>query len=233
MKDIQYFGGKTRTAKDIVQCLNNYRKPNQNYIEPFVGGGIILSKITDKRIAYDKHPYLIAMYKELQNGWIPPDNITKEEYYYIKNNKDEKPHLTGFVGFGCSFAGKWFGGYASNSRGDNYCLNSKNSILRKMNTLNDVHFEVADYKDLIFKDCLIYCDPPYQGTTQYGLVGEFNSMEFWEIIRRWSEDNTVIISEYNAPDDFKCVWEKRTKTEIRNSNNIREDRVERLYTYNT
>jgi len=233
VKDIQYFGGKTRTAKDIVQCLNNYRKPNQNYIEPFVGGGIILSKITDKRIAYDKHPYLIAMYKELQNGWIPPDNITKEEYYYIKNNKDEKPHLTGFVGFGCSFAGKWFGGYASNSRGDNYCLNSKNSILRKMNTLNDVHFEVADYKDLIFKDCLIYCDPPYQGTTQYGLVGEFNSMEFWEIIRRWSEDNTVIISEYNAPDDFKCVWEKRTKTEIRNSNNIREDRVERLYTYNT
>ena len=232
MINIQYFGGKTRTAKDIVQCINNYRNPNQDYIEPFVGGGIILSKISDKRIAYDKHPYLIAMYNELQKGWIPPDNITKEEYYYIKNNKDEKPYLTGFVGFGCSFAGKWFGGYASNARGDNYCLNSKNSILRKMNTLNDVHFEVANYKDLIFKDSLVYCDPPYQGTTQYGLVGEFNSNEFWDTMRIWSQDNTVIISEYNAPDDFKCVWERKTKTEIRNSENIREDRVERLYTYN-
>ena len=190
-----------------------------------------MSKILDKRLAYDKHPYLIAMYKELQNGWIPPDTITKEEYYYIKNNKDEKPYLTGFVGFGCSFAGKWFGGYASNSRGDNYCLNSKNSILRKMNTLNDVRFEVADYKDLIFKDSLIYCDPPYQGTTQYGLVGEFDSIEFWETMRMWSQYNTVIVSEYNAPEDFKCVWQKKTKTEIRNRDNIREDRVERLYTY--
>jgi len=187
--------------------------------------------MSGNRVAYDKHPYLIAMYKELQNGWIPPDSITKEEYYYIKNNKDDNPYLTGFVGFGCSFAGKWFGGYASNSRGDNYCLNSKNSILRKMNTLYDVHFEVVDYKDLIFKDCLIYCDPPYQGTTQYGLVGEFDSTEFWETMRRWSQDNTVIISEYNAPDDFKCVWQKKTKTEIRNSDNIREDRVEKLYTY--
>ena len=41
------------------------------------------------------------------------------------------------------------------SRGDNYCLNSKNSLLRKINTLHNVHFEVADYKDLIFKDCLM------------------------------------------------------------------------------
>jgi len=50
-------------------------------------------------------------------------------------------------------------------------------------------------------------------------------------MRRWSENNTVIISEYNAPDDFKCIWQKKTKTEIRNGDNIREDRVERLYTF--
>ena len=29
---------------------------------------------------------------------------------------DENPALTGFVGFGCSFGGKWWGGYAKDKR---------------------------------------------------------------------------------------------------------------------
>ena len=169
------------------------------------------------------------MYKALQNGWIPPKQLTKEEYDYIKNNKDKKPHLTGFVGFGCSFAGKWFGGYAKNNRGDNYCLNTYNSLMKKMETLQDVKFEVVDYKNFKPENYLIYCDPPYKGTTQYGLIGKFNTDEFWGIMREWSKNNTVVISEYNAPEDFICVWQKETKTEIRNKENIRENRIEKLF----
>lgn len=61
------------------------------------------------------------MWQALQQGWQPPEIITKDEYYYVKEHKDENPALTGFVGFGCSFGGKWFGGLASNKKGDNYC----------------------------------------------------------------------------------------------------------------
>ena len=57
------------------------------------------------------------MWQGLQSGWTPPDVITKEEYKYIREHKDENPALTGFVGFGCSFGGKWFGGLARNKRG--------------------------------------------------------------------------------------------------------------------
>lgn len=32
---MQYFGGKARVAKDIVSVLNEYRKPNQLFVEPF------------------------------------------------------------------------------------------------------------------------------------------------------------------------------------------------------
>ncbi len=198
-------------------------------MSPFVGGAWVESLIDGRKELYDKHPYLIAMYKALQTGWIPPDKLSKEEYEYIKNNLDEKPHLTGFVGFGCSFAGKWFGGYAKNSRGDNYCLNSKNSLLRKMQSLKDVKFDVVDYIDLNPVNSIIYCDPPYKGTTQYGLMGKFDSNEFWNVMRIWSKNNTVIISEYDAPDDFECIWQYRTKTEIRNKENQREDRVEKLF----
>jgi DNA adenine methylase len=228
---LQYFGGKSRIANHIVQYLESIREPDQPYIEPFVGSGIVISKMSGKREAYDKHPYLIAMYKALQKGWIPPKEIAEEQYHYIKENKDEQPHLTGFVGFSCSFSGKWFGGFARNNRGDNYCLQSHNSLLKKMQTLHSVKFEMVDYKDLQPKNSLIYCDPPYRGTTQYGLVGNFNSDEFWNTMREWSIHNTVVIIEYNAPDDFECVWQQEARTGIRNKDNIREKRVEKLYTY--
>lgn len=225
---MQYFGGKARIGKHIVEYLQSIRKENQTYIEPFVGAGWVMSLMDGERYGYDKHPYLIAMYREIQNGWKPPTNLTKEEYEQAKNGEYPN-YLTGFIGFGCSFAGKWFGGYARS--GDrNYCLNAHNSIMKKMETMQDVEFECKDYLDLKPEGTLIYCDPPYQGTTQYGkIVGDFDSEQFWNKVREWSKNNTVVVSEYNAPDDFEAVWVRETKTDIRNKNNEREDRVEKLF----
>jgi len=230
---LRYFGGKARIGKDIAKYLNSVREDNQLYIEPFVGGGWVMSLMDGERLAYDKHPYLIKMYQALQGGWTPPTELTKDEYYYIKENQDENPALTGFVGFGCSFAGKWFGGYA-HSKDRNYCLNAYNSILNKMENMMDVTFECKDYKDLDPEGALIYCDPPYKGTTQYGkIVGEFDSDEFWDYMREWSKSNTVVISEYSAPDDFVEVWRKETKTDIRNGKNEKEKRIEKLFIHNS
>jgi DNA adenine methylase len=227
---MRYFGGKSRIAKPIAEYLKSIRKEGQPYIEPFVGGGWVIALMDGERIACDKHNYLIAMYKEIQNGWIPPTELTKEEYAYIKENPDEKPYLTGFVGFGCSFAGKWFGGFA-HSKERNYCLNAHNSIMKKMENMNEVKFFESDYKGIKPEGLLIYCDPPYQGTTQYGLVGNFDSEEFWETVREWSKNNTVVVSEYSAPEDFVAVWKKEVKTDIRNKNNEKEERVEKLFVH--
>ena len=112
---MQYFGGKQRISKYIVETLNDYRKDKQPLVEPFVGGCNVISKMDGERYCYDINEYLIEMYKAVQNGWIPPTTITKEEYDYIKNNKNEDKVLTGFVGIGCSYSGKWFGGYAKNN----------------------------------------------------------------------------------------------------------------------
>ena len=65
------------------------------------------------------------------------DNISEEEYKLAKTRKD---HLKAFVGFGCSFAGKYFGGYARGSEERNYCSNAKHSILKKHKTMQDVVF---------------------------------------------------------------------------------------------
>ena len=228
---MQYFGGKQRISKQIVEVLNEYRKDNQPLVEPFVGGCNVISKMNGERYCYDINEYLIEMYKAVQNGWTPPAIITEEEYDYIRNNKDKDKPLTGFVGIGCSYSGKWFGGYARNKTGRNYCLNAHNSILKQLNEIRDIKFDCKDYKELEFDGCLIYCDPPYKDTTKYPIIGEFNTEEFWNVMRNWSKNNTVIISEYEAPYDFECIKEIHTKTDIRNGDGKRENRVERLFRY--
>ena len=50
-------------------------------------------------------------------------------------------------------------------------------------------------------------------------------------MRNWSKNNTVIISEYEAPNDFECIKEINTKTDIRNRSGKRENRVERLFKF--
>lgn len=129
---MQYFGGKAKIAKYIVPYLEGVRRKGQVYVEPFVGGANIVSKMSGERKAYDLNKYLIAMYKGVQSGYDLPHYITEEDYKYIKEHKDENKILTGFVGFGCSFAGKWFGGYARGHGGKlGYADTSKRSLLKK------------------------------------------------------------------------------------------------------
>lgn len=54
---------------------------------------------------------------------------------------------------------------------------------------------------------LVYCDPPYANTTQYGAFDGFDHKVFWDKMREWARCNTVVVSEYEAPDDFVCVEE--------------------------
>ncbi len=143
-----------------------------------------LKKITNPdELYYNKYYAWSKIHEEMNINMDvedPPKNI---EVYYIfdpsgaeriskvkeiiRNNKDKDKPLTGFVGIGCSYSGKWFGGYARNKTGRNYCLNAHNSILKQLNEIRDIKFDCKDYKELEFDGCLIYCDPPYKETTKY------------------------------------------------------------------
>lgn len=75
---------------------------------------------------------------------------------------------------------------------------------------------------------MIYCDPPYEGTTKYA-TGGFNYKTFWNWVRELSLSNYVLVSEYNAPDDFTSIWEKSVTTSLKVDKH--EDRTEKLFTY--
>jgi DNA adenine methylase len=105
---MQYLGGKSKIRKEVSSFLESIRKPNQVYLEPFVGGGWVLQEMTGERIASDGNIALIAMYKALQDGWIPPNEVSEELYrtYLVKSKTpDNSDPLTAFIGFGCSFGG--------------------------------------------------------------------------------------------------------------------------------
>lgn len=109
---MRYVGGKARTSKDIAKVLNSNLKENQTFVDLFCGSCNVIEKIDNnrERIANDKHTYLIEMWKALQDGWTPPTDISEETYNNIKNGYvNVDPCLKGFVGFGCSYAGRWFG----------------------------------------------------------------------------------------------------------------------------
>lgn len=159
---MQYFGGKAKIAKYIVSYLEEVRKENQIYVEPFVGGANIVSKMGGVRKAYDFNEYLIEMYKAVQNGYELPNIITEKDYKYIRENKDKNKALTGFVGFGCSFAGKWFGGSFTK------CVlqaKNKNQLLKAKTMAEESGMKEGEDFFLIRDNCYTEITPEEDGKT--------------------------------------------------------------------
>lgn len=233
-----YMGSKNRLSKHLIPIIQSYiTSDTVAYIEPFVGGGNVIDKIKcDRRIGYDADKYVVATLSALRDGWIPPYEVSKEEYVDIKNNKDNYDDcLVGYIGYELSFGAKWFGGYVKRDnlkhRGDIY---SYKSCMKQAPNLTGVEFIHRRFQDLdidSIKGCVIYCDPPYKGTTKYK-TEDFPYNEYYEWVRELSKDNIVLCSEYNMSDDFECIWKKNTIAGFdsnRKANDSKNIRTEKLF----
>ena len=237
---MKYMGSKNRIAKYLLPIMLENRN-GRTWVEPFVGGANMIDKVDGERIGADSNKYLIEFFKELQKGWLPPTHTTKEDYFFIKENKENDFKLTLWAGVCCSYGGKWFGGWINdykenrrlkNGRLPNHQTESRNGVLKQLPKIQDVEFICSKYQDLdIPANSLIYCDPPYEGTTSY--KDSFNHLEFWEWCReKTREGHKVFISEYNAPSDFTCIKEVQTNTQLGNGSktgNIKK--IDKLFIY--
>jgi len=221
---MKYMGSKARIAKHILPIILKNRKPGQYYVEPFVGGANLIDKVDGNRIGADINEYLIALLQALASGWLPPEHVSKEEYYALKADKDTNKALTAWAGFGCSYCGKWFGGWANDYKEyrrskagnlPNHQIESRNSVIKQALNIEGVTFKCSSYDKLEIPDnSIIYCDPPYEGTTGYK-TGGFNHAAFWQWCRDMSDrGHTVYVSEYNAPEDFTAVWQGQISTTL-------------------
>jgi len=214
---MRYLGGKSKLAKYILPYIMPHIWDYQYYVEPFCGSCAVLEKIQCiKRIAADSNYYLIEMWKAVQNGWLPPKNISEELYTDIKNNKSKyPPELVSFVGFGCSFGGKFFRGFARGVR-RNFAKESYNKVIKSIPAINDVLFIHTDYQNLWIPDkSIIYCDPPYINTEKY--KHNIDHKEFWIWCeQRALEGHLVFVSEQSHPPNFfsKILKTRKASTTI-------------------
>lgn len=221
-------GSKNKIANQLLSVMLHERELGQTWIEPFVGGANIIDKVSGPRIGSDNHFYLIELLCSVRDGWIPPTNVSKELYTEIRLNKEKfDPNLVAFVGFACSFGGKWFNGYAHNTANTNYAKQGSECLVKQSVNLQGIKFVCKDYQELeIPKNSFIYCDPPYQNTTSYNC--KFNHDEFWIWCRdKTKEGHTVFISEYTAPSDFEVVKSISHSTTL--NKNKKDKKIENLY----
>jgi len=235
-------GSKARFSKEILPIILKDRPAEQWYIEPFAGGMNMICEVDGKRIANDIHYHLIQMWKELVSGWIPK-KITKEEYSEVRTDQSKYPaYFVGWVGFNCSYSGKWFGGFADdypesrrNKKGvlPNYQTEAINNIPKQVEKMKGVIFQNKPYYELeLPPNSIVYCDPPYEGTTKY--ANDFDHNIFWNWVRNISKQgHTVFISEYDAPADFVCVWHKETNSQLSANGKIGGNKVseEKLFKF--
>lgn len=234
---MQYVGSKNKLSKDLAPIIQSYiTEDTKGYLEPFVGGANMIDKIKHhNKIGCDIHKELIALLQYAQENELP-DTITEEEYTAVKNNKTNyEDWYVGLVGFCGSFGAKYFGGFARGNDNRNRQNEAIRNIRRQIENLKGIKFNCLNFLDLPkdkIKGYVIYCDPPYRDTIKYG-ADEFPYEEFYEWCKEMSIHNTILISEYNMPDDFECIWEKKLKNSLGSGVNKGNDknRIERLYTY--
>jgi DNA adenine methylase len=218
---MKYVGSKNRHARHILPLILSGRLEGQWYVEPFVGGFNCIDKVSGRRIGSDSNKFLIALFRAVVAGWTPPDSVDYNEYVAIRDNKNDFPaHLVGFVGFGCSYSGKWFGGYArgNDTKGvpRNYCSESKRNILSQVDSIKGVDIREGDYFTLEIPDnSIIYCDPPYKNTTSPYSGDSIDYEEFWDWVRLQKlRGHRIYVSEYEAPEDFTKIWSREVNNTL-------------------
>ncbi len=81
-----------------------------------------------------------------------------------------------------------------------------------------------DYREVKIPPCAtVYADPPYKGTEGYNV--SFNHDEFWEWVR--TREYPVYVSEYQAPGDFKAIWQKEKTCSYARENTLKT--LEKLF----
>lgn len=230
---MKYVGSKNRLSKQLAPIIQSYidnmgEKCN-GYFEPFVGGANMIDKINcSHKCGTDIHKYLIALLRHVQSGTYDlPDTISEEEYKAVKDNKDKYPDwYVGLVGF-CSFGAKWFGGYPRDHRGRDVTNEYLRNLKKQAPNLKDIEFRCRCFLDFStdVKNFVIYCDPPYKGTTKYA-TSEFPYDKFYQWCKDMSKSNVVLVSEYDIPEDgFECIWQGKVKCLL----DKKTDKTEKLF----
>ena len=237
---MKYMGSKARIAKQILPIILKDRVEGQCYVEPFVGGANTIQDVTGKRLGSDFNSSVVKALKFIRDSTTPLSNAEYGEFEYLAAAENARAgnyvtDLDSYALIAFSFGAKWIGGWSrgmsSEGRHRDYVAEQHRASEKQKPKLQGVELISCSYDQLeIPEGSVIYCDPPYEGVTGY--KDKFNHVEFWQWCRGRSMDgHQVFISEYSAPNDFKCIWEQGLNVSTA-KNGKQKTAVEKLFIYN-
>lgn len=198
---MQYFGGKADVGKRIAKICMGRLTAGSTFVDMFCGSLNVIRHVPRqtelaagglvdvRRVAIDACEPLITMWKAAMAGWVPPKVVTREEYRRTMETENPQDPLTAFILFGCSFGGKWRGGYAKDRPEQRYAECARNGVVKKARDCDGVELECASYLSkrpgCWSSGTVLYCDPPYYATTGYAALERFDSDLFW----CWAEEH--------------------------------------------
>jgi DNA adenine methylase len=218
---MRYQGAKTKLIKHIKNVIETNCPQDYTFIDMFMGGANVIANINIKnKIGNDINPLIIELWKETQKGnFTAPNSLTKEEYYDMK--LDAVKHgcvkyskaLLGYVSCACSFGGGIWNGYAGYNpkKNEDHIKEACNGFNKQVK--NFLFFDKTQFCNETYENLktpvksFIYCDPPYRNTKGYKV--DFDYEKFDNFIREEIKTGKIfLISEYEMPDDFVCIWSK-------------------------
>lgn len=212
-------GSKRRIVKHILPTMieEAERLGVTTWWEPFVGGANMIDKVPTKfkRIGSDINAHTIQALIGIRDFVnILPENVSEEDYNKLKGSCPDP--ITSWIRFVCSYGGKFENGYARQGNNLKYrstpCEEGLRNAQKQSHKLQGIDFLNLSYEEMGHHEgWLIYCDPPYKNVTSYK-TEIFDHEKFWNWCREMSKKNLVFISEYSAPEDFKCIWSGDIKT---------------------
>lgn len=225
---MQYLGGKSRIAKQLAEVIDSIRHPGQLVWDAFCGGLSMSVALREKGPVWstDACVPLISLYQAVQAGWEPPTEVSLDEYRAAKALPDSDP-MKAFCGFGCSFGGRYFEGYARGG-GRSYALTSGNVVKRQLS--EGLNVACVDFLSVQPQPCeaILYLDPPYVGTKWYSGMPKLDREVFVQRVDEWSRWTHVFVSEYAFPIG-ECVFEVAKAKTVAGGAGGGRIGIERLY----
>lgn len=233
---MKYMGSKNRIAKHLLPIMTQEAERHgiTKWVEPFVGGANMIDKVPDsfERVGYDLNDHVIHALIDIRDNVDGlPESVSEEEYKSYKGLPSQ--NITSWVRIACGYAGIFESKLAIDMRKGRKSAaeQAKANALKQSPKIKSVQFICDSYENLNFENCLIYCDPPYQGTSGYK-TGAFDHDKFFNWCREQAKNNIVFVSEYNAPDDFIKVWQGEIKTNFASQRkSATHNAVEKLFRF--
>ncbi len=212
-------GSKYALSKQISEVIRGH-VTNEGfhydlYAEPFCGVCTVFKHLSlgYQSLINDSNESLIMLLQEIKDQVFENTIITKELWEHYKASP-EPSALRCICQYGCSFNN--FSSYVDDNGASFRTMIKLTPLLSEAIIFNFDYREFFNVLTGLRCDILLYCDPPYNGCetngTSYG--SKFDSLEFYEQVRKLPKNIKVYISDLEAPDDFECIWSQERKTRM-------------------